>query len=141
MGFLVKEGDYVVKGTPAYRLRAKDRDKTESYNFIEQGTIVALAKVKAGDQVSRGQSLISMWDYHLNPNVDIKNLAEVPGSDGKKFDIYVGKIDRNGSMVSVIQVTDPAPINPERRASNEARNRQPLGFGSKLDVNTTGNWE
>lgn len=141
MGFLVKEGDFVVKGSPAYRLRAKDREKTDVYNFIEQGTIVALANVKAGDQVTRGQNLISMWDYHLNPDVDVKNLADVPGSEGKKFDIYVGKIDRNGSMVSVIQVTDPAPINPERKASNEARNRQPLGFGSKVDVNTTGNWE
>jgi len=140
-GFLVKEGDYVVKGSPAYRMRAKQREKTETYTFIEQGTIVALAKINPGDQVSRGQNLISMWDYHLNPNVDVKNLSEVPGSNGKKFDIYVGKVNRNNSMVSVIEVKDPAPINPERKASNEARNRQPLGFGSRVDVNTTGNWE
>jgi hypothetical protein len=141
MGFLVKNGDYVVKGAPAYRLRAEGREKTEVYTFIEQGTIVALAKVNPGDQVTRGQNLISMWDYHLNPNVDVQNLSEIPGSDGKHFDIFVGKIDRNGTMVSVIEVRDPDPINPERRAGNEARNRQPLGFGSRVDVNTTGNWE
>jgi len=44
-------------------------------------------------------------------------------------------------MVSVIEVKDPAPINPERKASNEAKIRQPLFFGSRVDVNTTGNWE
>jgi hypothetical protein len=140
LGFLVKQGDYVIKGAPAYRMKAKDREKAEVYTFVEQGNIVSLANLKSGDPVSRGQNLISLWDYHLNPNVDIKNLGSVPGSD-KKFDIYVGKIDRNGTFVSVIEVRDPAPINPERKASNEAKTRQPLGFGSKMDVNTTGNWE
>ncbi len=141
MGFVVKEGDYIIKGAPAYRLRAANRDKTDVYNSIEQGNIVNLADVKPGDQVSRGQNLISMWDCHLNPNVDVQNLAEVPGSNGKTFDIFVGKIDRNGVPVSVIEVKDPAPINPDRKASNEAKTRQPLFFGSRTDVNTSGNWE
>lgn len=141
MGFLAKEGDYVVKGAPAYRLRAKGREKTDVYGFVEQGNIIALANLKPGDEVSRGQNLLTMWDYHLNPNVDVQNLSVVPGSNGKKFDIFVGKIDRNGTLVSVIEVKDPAPINPDRRASNEAKIRQPLGFGSRVDVGTTGNWE
>ena len=55
--------------------------------------------------------------------------------------IFVGKIERSGVKVSVIEVKDLNPINPERKASNEAKNRQPLGFGSKLDVGTGGNWE
>ena len=131
----------MVKGAPAYRLKAKDREKAEVYTFIEQGTILTLSNVKPGDEVKRGQGLISMWDYHLNPNVDISNLGAVPGSEGKMFDIFVGKIDRSGSMVSVIEVKDPAPINPDRKASNEAKIRQPLGFGSRLDVGTAGNWE
>lgn len=139
-GYLVKEGDVVVKGSPAYRLRPENREKTDVYNFIEQGTIVALAKVNPGDKVKRGQSLISMWDYQLNPNVDIQNLSKVPGSD-KTFDIFVDKIDRNGTLVSVIEVKDPAPINPDRKASNEAKIRQPLSFGSRTDVSTAGNWE
>ena len=141
LGFITKVGDYVVKGAPAYRLKAKDREKAEVYTFIEQGTILTLANVKPGDEVKRGQGLISLWDYHLNPNVDISNLGAVPGSEGKMFDIFVGKIDRNGTMVSVIEVKDPAPINPDRKASNEAKIRQPLGFGSRIDVGTAGNWE
>ncbi|HZB12190.1 MAG TPA: hypothetical protein VE467_04150 [Chryseolinea sp.] len=141
LGFIPKVGDVVVKGSAAYRLRAKDREKAEVYTFIEQGTILSLANLKPGDEVRRGQSLINLWDYHLNPNVDVANLGEIPGSPGKKFDIFVGKIDRNGQMVSVIEVKDPAPINPDRKASNEAKTRQPLGFGSRIDVGTAGNWE
>ena len=76
----------------------------------------------------------------LNPDVDIKTLGNVPGSD-KKFDIYTGYIDRGGLKISVIEVKDPAPINPERRESNEAKNRKPLRFGSRNDVSTAGNWE
>lgn len=141
MGFLAKEGDYAVKGAPAYRMKADGREKTDVYNFVDQGTVTALANVKPGDKITRGQNLISMWDYHINPNVDVRNLSEVPGSNGKKFDIFVGKVDRNGTMVSVIEVKDPAPINPDRKASNEAKTRKPLGFGSRVDVNTSGNWE
>ncbi len=140
-GFLTKVGDYVLKGSPAYRLKAESRPKTEVYTFIEQGTIVSLANLKPGDQVTKGQNIATLWDYSLNPNVDIANLGQVPGSNGKMFDIFVGKIDRNGTMVSVIQVVDPSPINPERKASNEAKTRQPLGFGSRIDVGTSGNWE
>src|SRR3989337_333374 len=140
-GFLTKVGDYVLKGSPAYRLKAEGRTKTEVYTFTEQGTIMTLGNLKPGDQITKGQNLATLWDYSLNPNVDITNLGEVPGSNGKMFDIFVGKIDRNGTMVSVIEVKDPAPINPERKASNEAKIRQPLFFGSRVDVNTTGNWE
>jgi hypothetical protein len=140
MGFLVSEGEYAVKGKGAYRLKEDGKNKTEVYPFNESGTIVSLAKVKPGDQVRRGQLLMNLWEYHLNPKVDIASLRKVPGSD-KDFDIFVGKVKRGNSMVSVIEVRDPQPINPERKASNEAKNRQPLGFGSKVDVSTGGNWE
>jgi hypothetical protein len=141
MAVLAKPGDFVVKGSGAYRLRATGRDKVETYDFTEQGTITTVANIAPGTTVTRGTSLYTMWDYILNPAVDIKTLAVVPGSEGKTFDIFVGKIDKSNTKVSVIEVKDPAPINPERKASNEAKNRQPLGFGSRVDVMTTGNWE
>jgi hypothetical protein len=137
-GFLVKEGDYVVKGTPAYRLRVNG--KTDIYKFTDSGHISGLAQLNNGDEITRGQFIANLWEYHLNPNIDIKTLGIVPGS-GKTFDIFVGKIDRGGLSVSVIEVKDPAPINPDRKASNEAKIRQPLGFGSRVNVETTGNWE
>ena len=138
MGFDTQVGSYVVKRSPSYRLRVGD--KVVQYEFIDKGNVASLADIKPGDAVTKGQNLITTWDYHLNEKVDIKTLGVVPGSD-KNFDIFVGKIDRNGLKVSVIEVKDPSPINPERKATNEAKNRQPLGFGSRTDVGTSGNWE
>jgi hypothetical protein len=139
-GFLVKEGEYAVKGRGAYRLKPDGANKTEVYPFNESGNIINLANIEPGAAIKRGQNLANLWEYHLNPKVDVANLRKVPGSD-KDFDIYVGKVKRGNSMVSVIEVRDPQPINPDRKASNEAKNRQPLGFGSRLDVSTGGNWE
>jgi hypothetical protein len=140
-GFLVKEGDYVAKSRGAYRLKAENTKKFVVYDFTESGNIVSLAPLKEGDQIKRGQLLVNMWEYHLNPNVDIKTLADVPGRPDKKFDIFVGTVKRGNINVSVIEVKDPEPLNPERKATNEAKNRQPLGFGSRVDVSTSGNWE
>jgi hypothetical protein len=139
-GFLVKEGDYVIKGQDAYRLKEEGKPRSTEFPFTESGNIVTLAKLKPGDPVRRGMNMANLWEYHLNPNVDIASLRKVPGSE-KEFDIFVGKVKRGNSMVSVIEVRDPEPINPERKASNEAKNRQPLGFGSRVDVSTGGNWE
>jgi hypothetical protein len=137
-GFAVKPDDYVVKRSTAYRLRVEG--KTEIFRFNESGTIKSLANVNPGDQIKRGQVLADLWEYQLNPDVDIKTLSKVPGSN-KTFDIYVGKVKRGNLDVSVIEVRDPAPINPERKATNEIKSRQPLGFGSRVDVSTSGNWE
>ena len=139
-GFLVKPGDYVVKGRNAYRLRIHDNPRPDVFRFTEEGTITSLANIKPGDRITRGTNLINMWYYQLNPNVDLNTLHIVPGS-GKPFAIYVGKVERNNLKVNVIEVKDPAPINPDRRETNEAINRQPLKFGSKTDVALSGNWE
>lgn len=141
MGFSVKEGDFVVKGTKSYKLKKENSDKLDEFSFLDQGTVNSLAKINVGDAVKKGQTLINFWSYQLNPEVDIKTLGKLPGSPDKSFDIFVAKIDRNGVKVSVIEVKDPAPINPERKESNEAKNRKPLRFGSRTDVNTAGNWE
>jgi hypothetical protein len=139
-GFLFKEGDYVVKGSKGYRLKPEGTTRTETYPIVESGNVVSLAKLKPGDKVNRGMNLANLWEYHLNPNVDVKNLSKVPGSS-ETFEIFVGSVKRGNLNVSVIEVKDPKPINPERKASNEAKNRQPLGFGSRVDVSTGGNWE
>jgi hypothetical protein len=140
MGFSVKAGELVVKGTKSYKLRKTGNDKIDEFSFLEEGTVETLAAVKEGDQVKKGQNLINFWKYQLNPNVDIKTLNIIPGS-GKTFEIFSARLDRNGVKVSVIEVKDPAPINPDRKESNEAKNRKPLRFGSRTDVNTSGNWE
>jgi hypothetical protein len=141
MGFAVNVGDQVIKNAKSYKLRRSGNGRVEDFVFLDKGTISSLADVKAGDEVTKGQYLITFWDYQFNPAMDITKLNEVPGSNGKEFGIFTGKVDRNGVLVNVINVWDPAPINPDRRESNEAITRQPLHFGSKTDVNTAGNWE
>lgn len=141
LGFAVNVGDEVVKQAKSYSLRRESNNRVEDFVFLDKGTISGLANIKPGDKVTKGQYLITLWDYQFDPNLDIASLNIVPGSDGKEFGIFTGKIDRNGILVDVIHVWDPDPVNPARKATNEARNRQPLQFGSKTDVNTSGNWE
>jgi hypothetical protein len=139
MGFKVKVGDMVIKNQKAYSIKVGDR--TNEPPFQEKGTIASLADINPGDQVQRGKILINYYDYIFNPNVDLSTLAFVPGSDGVKFEIFAGTVDKSGIKVDVIEVKDPKPINPERKESNEQKARKPLRFGSRLDVSTAGNWE
>lgn len=140
LGFMVENGAQVVKGQKSYRMKKASREKVDEYVFLDAGTVSSIAPVKEGDQIDKGDNLITFWNYQLNPNTDIKTLNIAPGSN-KEFQISVDKIDRNGILVDVIHVMDPDPVNPARKTTNEAKNRQPLQFGSKNDVSTAGNWE
>ena len=139
MGFKVKVGDRVIKNQKAYLLKVGD--KMQNVPFQEQGVITILSSINSGSEVKKGELMINYWDYAFDPSVDIKKVGEVPNLEGKTFDIFVGKVDKNGVMVQVIEVKDPKPANPMRKESNEAKGRKPLAFGSKLDVTTSGNWE
>lgn len=139
MGFKVKEGDRVIKNQKAYLIKIDG--KVQDPPFQDQGVITKLGNFASGDEVKKGDVMVNFWDYTFDPNIDLKKLAEVPGGDGYKFEISVGKVDKNGVLVQVIEVKDPKPINPARKESNEAKNRKPLHFGSKTDVTTSGNWE
>ncbi len=138
MGFKIKEGERAVKNQRGYSL--KIGEKISEPPFTEDGFVSSMANVKVGDPVKKGQILMSIWDYKFKPDVDLDRIAFKPGSD-VKFDIFVGKVDRGGLMVDVIEVKDPKPDNPFRSEANEAKNRKPLRFGSRTDVSTSGNWE
>lgn len=137
MGYKVKVGDYVITNQKGYAIKVGE--KVNELPFLEKGTVSVLADVKVGDALTKGQSLISLWDYRFNPNTDLKKLGEK--EDGTKFEIFAGKVDRSGVMVQVIEVYDPKPDNPARKESNDQKNRKPLRFGSRVDVSTAGNWE
>ncbi|NOS90553.1 MAG: hypothetical protein HOP30_01405 [Cyclobacteriaceae bacterium] len=139
MGFKVKEGDRIIKNQKAYLIKIDGKEQDPP--FQDQGVITKLAAFAVGDEVKKGDVMVNFWDYTFDPNTDLKKLSEVPGGDGYKFEINVGKVDKNGVLVQVIEVKDPKPINPDRKDSNEAKNRKPLHFGSKTDVTTSGNWE
>ncbi|MBX7124776.1 MAG: hypothetical protein K1X47_03720 [Cyclobacteriaceae bacterium] len=138
-GFKVKVGDVVLTNQKAYGLKIGDQIKEPG--FIDNGTVERLSDVKVGDEITKGQNLVTLWEYQFNPNVDFKKIGFLPYDETKKLDVYVGTVDKGGLKVDVIEVKDPAPVNPARKESNDAKARKPLRFGSRLDVSTAGNWE
>ena len=83
----------------------------------------------------------SMFSENKYPSLNFNTLKSIPGTDNKEFELFVDEITKGGVSVDVVEVRDTAPVNPNRKESNEARNKQPLRFGSRTDVTTAGNWE
>lgn len=137
--FNVKVGDRVIKNQKAYSIMIGGELRPPV--FIENGVIASLANLNSGDKVIKGQNMINFWDYQFNPNIDIRKIGEVPYMPGKMINIFVGKVDKNGLFVDVLEVVDPAPADKSRKESNENKQRKPLRFGSRFDAATTGNWE
>ncbi|HNT51563.1 MAG TPA: hypothetical protein PKK67_13300 [Cyclobacteriaceae bacterium] len=138
MGFKVKEGDQVFKNQRTYLIKVGE--KVNEPPLVDKGIVTKLEAVKVGDELKKGQPLIILTDNAFDPSLDLATLANVPGTDAK-FEIFVGTVERGGLKVQVIEVKDPKPVNPIRKESNEAKNRKPLHFGSRIDVSTSGNWE
>jgi hypothetical protein len=136
--YLVKVGDQVLKTQRAFVIEVLGKDREQP--FIEDGEVTALAAVSPGEKISKGKLMVSYSNYAYDPNTDLSRLGYKPGSD-IKFDIFVGRVDKAGVPVQVIEVKDPSPDDPTRKESNEQKPRRPLRFGSRLDVSTAGNWE
>jgi len=83
---------------------------------------------------------VPVKDSLFSGDFQVDRLPYVPDSDNQ-FKIWADKINKSGVMVDVIEVIDPAPIDPTRHEDNEIKNRKPLRFGSRTDVTTAGNWE
>ncbi|WP_057935787.1 hypothetical protein [Algoriphagus resistens] len=80
----------------------------------------------------------SLFNERKYPDFDLDKLAIVPGSNGKQFEFFADKVERNSYEISVFEIRDPAPINPERRLNN---NEKALKVGSRTDASTEGNWK
>lgn len=81
----------------------------------------------------------SLFHEQKYPNLDPENLPYIPGSDGKKFDLYAGTITKGtGAKVNVVEVKDTHVINPARRKESSLG---PLRIGSRREATTQGNWE
>lgn len=62
-------------------------------------------------------------------------------ADRKKFELFVGKIEKSRLLVDVIEVVDPDPIDKTRNDGNPSPVRWRLRFGSQTETTTSGNWE
>lgn len=80
----------------------------------------------------------SLFNERKYPDFNLDALVVVPGSNGKQFEFFADKVERNSYEISVFEIRDPAPINPERRLNN---NEKALKVGSRTDASTEGNWK
>lgn len=80
----------------------------------------------------------SIFKAEKYPNFNLATLPVIPGSKGKKFELFADKIEKAGVTVDVFEAKDVAPVNPKRKAKN---NEKALRVGSRTDVTTAGNWE
>ena len=83
----------------------------------------------------------SIFSAQRYPNFDLNALAYTPSGDNQKFGMWADKIDKSGVSVDVLEVWNPAPVDPARKESNDSRTKKPLRFGSRTSVTTNGNWE
>jgi len=137
--FAYSTGDDVDQGNNAYTLEQNGRMVT--HKFKNSGTITTQTDLSKGDEVLKGDLLMSLEEYKFDPNINIDKIAYVPGYDDVKFEVYAAEIDKNGVLADVIEVNNPKPFDPARDEDNDAKNKKPLRFGSKTDVTTSGNWE
>jgi len=120
--------------------------------FIQEGEILLIERSETTKLLDYGKEettvsfdtlgsvsvIDSLFNERKFPDFDLDKLAIVPGSGGKQFEFFADKIERNSYMISVFEIRDPAPINPERRLNN---NEKALRVGSRTDASTEGNWK
>lgn len=110
--------------------------RTETTKLLDYGAEEITVSFDTLGSVSVMDSLFSTKKF---PDLNLDLLPVVPGSGGKQFEFFADKIEKTGGyMVSVFEIRDPAPINPDRRANN---NEKALRVGSRTDASTEGNWK
>lgn len=109
--------------------------RTETTKLLDYGEEVTTVTIDTLGSVNVIDSLFNERKY---PEFNLETMNIVPGSGGKQFEYFTDKIERSGREVSVFEVRDPAPINPNRRKNN---NEKALRVGSRVDTSTSGNWE
>ena len=128
----VKNGELFIIETKEI-VTPRDRDDPEFY----KGDIVT-QKI---DTIGTEKVLEKLFPEKEYPNFNPDQLPFIPGTDGKKFDIHVGKVEKGLVMLDVVEVIDNHPLDPTRSEEHPSRVRWPLRFGSKTEVTLSGNWE
>ena len=111
-------------------------ERKETTKLLEYGAEEITVTIDTLGSVAVMDSLFNTRKY---PDFNIDLLPVVPGTGGKQFEFFANKIEKTGGyMVSVFEIRDPAPVNPERRLNN---NEKALRVGSRTDASTEGNWK
>lgn len=129
------------------------------FNFLKTGEIPVVAMVADPTDTTFTRTIndtvgfIKIADslYSKRANFKIEDLAIIPFSDGRRFEMKTGKIDKGGVMVSVIEILVPYEyymydkdkqdiINLTER--QKRINKYPgIRMGSLTEASTDGNWE
>src|SRR5690554_340498 len=121
-------------------------------NFIQNGDIYIVQRTETTTLLDYGKEettvsfdtlgavpvIDSLFNQAKFPDFNLETLPVVPGSEGKQFEFFADKIERSGRQISVFEIRDPSPVNPDRRLNN---NEKALRVGSRTDASTSGNWE
>jgi hypothetical protein len=125
----------------------------ELTNFIKNDRFLNIQRTETVDSVdARGIEYIktkidtlgtvpvrdSLFPASRYPDFDPNTISTIPGSGGKKFELFGGRVRRNNLEVDVFEIRDVAPVNPARRRNN---NERALKVGSREEASTAGNWE
>ena len=121
-------------------------------SFIESGNIFIVQRTETTELLDYGKEEItvtldtlgsvnvmdSLFNERKYPDFNLENLNVVPGSEGKEFEFFADKIERSNRQISVFEIRDPDPANPDRRRKN---NERALKVGARTDAATSGKWE
>jgi hypothetical protein len=140
LGFYSVHGKYAGSWDELTNFINKDRflnvQRTEIIDSVDsRGIEYTRVKLDTLGTVPVKDSLFPASRY---PDFDPSTLSTIPGSGGKKFDIFAGRVKRNNLEVDVFEIKDVAPANPARRRNN---NEKALKVGSREEASTAGNWE
>lgn len=114
-------------------------ERTETIITLDYGADSTFVEIDTLGTVPVRDSLFTADKY---PNFNLETLAFVPGNEeGAKFQMWADKITKAGVKVDVVEVWNPAPVDPARDEESEFNTKKPLRFGSRTSVTTAGNWE
>ncbi|TAE00214.1 MAG: hypothetical protein EAZ97_06580 [Bacteroidetes bacterium] len=116
---------------------AKDAYKGDSVRIerILKDSVLAIVQLYESAKNSKGDPEF--------PNFNPDKLSLIPDyeTEGKKFKITAGKLEKNGNFVDVVEVIDILPLDKTRKEDHKIRKRTFLRFGSMEEASISGNWE
>lgn len=129
------------------------------FDFLKTGRIPIIKMVADPTDTTFSRSIsdtigyVAIQDslFSKRPNFKIQDMAIIPFTDGRKFEMNTDKIDKGGVMVPVIEILVPYEYYlsdlPEQdvvnlEATQLSINRYPgIRMGSLVEATTDGNWE
>jgi len=101
-----------------------------------------------GSQVTYDTLFVAAKDSIASLGLNIMELKSIPFTDNKQFDIFAGKVDQQGIIIPVVEVSakwgdfmgefgDPKYKKYDKKFSPKNK----IKFGSRSKANLSGNWE